>query len=447
MKRRRWFEIHSWLGVMTGLLLFVICWSGTVAVLTHEIDWLLNPALRVTPQQERVSWGKIEAAVRRAYPDAQGVSLNAPPYANFAAEVRLDTPVQKNLRVYVDPYTAQVTGVSSFFNVQRFFRSFHMSLFNLWGIGYWIISAFGFFLLASLLAPLWFYRRWWQRFFKLEMSRGARVVWSDAHKLAGLWGGWFVLLMALTGAWWTFEYADVTLGYPNTEPPASSVEAPPLPLDTLMAAAHQAWPALAIGSISLPDDPGSGALSLIGQNEAWLVRDRANRLYLDPGTGAVLAQQSAQRLGWPARWIDTVDPLHFGNFAGFWVKLIWFVFGLGLSGLCLSGIYLHSRRLAAQAGGRQRARWRGTAIALLITAAVLLGSVRPGWIEIKGYGAAIKGVQQWPEVAGAVTVFIVGWIVFTLLLLALCTGWLKRPRRTLPPACSGARRLASHEVV
>ena len=39
------FMIHGWLGLSLGLPLFVICLSGSFAVVSHEIDWLARPFL------------------------------------------------------------------------------------------------------------------------------------------------------------------------------------------------------------------------------------------------------------------------------------------------------------------------------------------------------------------------------------------------------------------
>ena len=43
------FRLLGWIGLNLGLLLFFVCFSGTVATLSHEIDWLLNPAIRAAP--------------------------------------------------------------------------------------------------------------------------------------------------------------------------------------------------------------------------------------------------------------------------------------------------------------------------------------------------------------------------------------------------------------
>lgn len=302
MKARTWFRVHSWLGVVTGLLLFVICWSGTVATVSHEIDWLLDPAKRVEPGERRSPWGDIEHAVRIAYPAAERMSFSAPLYSRAAAQVVVDLPHQKSLRVSVNPYTAEVLGDGSYFNVQRFFRSFHMNLFSgKWG--YYTVFSFGLVLLMSFVTPLVFYKRWWRRFFVLKTDKGGRVFWSDVHKLVGLWSLWFVLAIAVTGVWYLFEALRSDVGdgkgvwtatfkaavhrLPTLD--ATAPHGVPLTLDALLARAKQARPDLDIRNIY--DD--SGYLYIDGQAEHYLVRDRANKLYLDPRDGRVVFDQRA----------------------------------------------------------------------------------------------------------------------------------------------------------
>jgi len=438
MTKRSWFRVHSFTGVITGLMLFVICWSGTFAIISQEIDWLVTPETRVEGGTEPASWGTITNAARAAHPDGEIGWITAPLYARSAAKVYVDTPVQSSLTVHVDPYTAEVQGTWSYFDVQRFFRSFHMNLFGLEvlgiRIGNYLVVAFALTMLTSLVAGLVFYKRWWRRFF--DRPKPGRALWSDLHKLAGLWSIWFVLIIGLTSVWYLFEMARMDVGdgkiawagtgehavhqisQPTSEPSLS-----PLALDRLVAEMRKHRPDLGVTSIAI----GSGTVTFEGQAGHLLVRDRANKIVLDRRTGAVLHDQTPQDYSLYWRWSDTADPLHFGNFAGLSVKLVWFAFGFLLSGLIFTGTLLHARRLVAGAGGG-RHRWPGTLAALSVTLAVLAATVPAGLAEAQVfYGPLVEGERHLPTLAPGVLAVIVAWTAVTVGLIAAWAALLWRP--------------------
>jgi uncharacterized iron-regulated membrane protein len=152
-----------------------------------------------------------------------------------------------------------------------------------------------------------------------------------------------------------------------------------------------------------------------GEGQAALVRDRANVVVLDATSGAPLLVRPAEMLGWPARWVDTADPLHFGNFAGLAGKVVWFVFGAGLSALCLTGAYLHFQRQKRHANIVQRRR--AVIAAYVTTCLVLLAAVIGAVREVSGYGG--------PQPPASVHAFIAIWTVTTVLVLLV---WMRRLR-------------------
>ena len=50
--------------------------------------------------------------------------------------------------------------------------------------------------------------------------------------------------------------------------------------------------------------------------------------------------QLAAELSPAARWVDMADPLHFGDFAGWPVKLLWVFLGLAPAGFVFTGLWL-----------------------------------------------------------------------------------------------------------
>lgn len=450
--RRALFRAHSWIGVFAGLLLFVICWSGTFAVVSNEIDWVLNPDIRAGSGGDKASWSEIERAVKSAFPDGEISGFEAPRTAGFAAQVGVDLPDQQYLRVYVDPHTGEVNGATSYFNVQRFFRSFHMNLFA-GAVGGYVVFILSLFLLASVALPFFFYKRWWRGFLKLETNRGARVFWSDVHKLGGLWSLWFALIIALTGVWYLVEalrgdIGDGKLAWTGTgafavnilPPLESSDRLAEMPLDDLVARARAVRPDLQIRSMWRE----AGYFYVDGQAGHLLARDRANKLYLDPHTGKVAYDQRADDQ--PAWWrlSDTADPLHFGDFAGLASKLVWFAFGLVVSALALTGAWLHAQRLARDAG--RRVAWPGAGLAMAATAVMLAASAWGGVVELLSYGPLVGGARRIPDMPIGVALFIAAWIAATI---AIMCAWMRAlakreaARRPAPHGRSAFARIGS----
>ena len=129
MNKRFWFRIHSFTGVITGLLLFVICWSGTFATVAHEIDWLVTPESQIEVGVNRASWSELFQSVQVAYPDAVFWRVSAPLYPRSAVPFVVNLPHQDLVRIYVDPHTTKILNETSYLNVHRFFRNLHMQFF------------------------------------------------------------------------------------------------------------------------------------------------------------------------------------------------------------------------------------------------------------------------------------------------------------------------------
>lgn len=398
--RSLWWTVHAWAGLKLSLFMAWVMLTGTLATFSVEMDWLARPAMRVTPQDAPLaSWGTLAAAARSAaapagLEGAKVTTVAAPPHGWFAAEA-IAVAESGRYRVYLDPYSGAARGTGAWMSFQRFFREMHRHLLMpaKWGIP--LVCSLSLLLLASLVTGLVSYKKFWRGFLRRPRGGNARRLNGDLHRLAGLWSLWFVALIGLTGLWYLVESLGGDAPYAKT--PSLSGTAPTVTLDAaridaLAARAQAAYPSLRILELRLPDEADE-PIGFFGQADAVLVRDRANGVWLDPSDGRVIEVLRGERLTTHQRISEMADPLHFGTFGGMTTKAIWFVFGIFLTGLCVTGAAIYSLRIANSGQPEER-----------------LAARRHGLIHRMFIG---MGVWRWPAIAavGASLLLIPGWLM------------------------------------
>jgi len=167
--RKILFELHGWIGLNLGLILFVVCLSGTFATLSDEIDMLIDPARRVDTRPSDITeydWTAMMSNLETSFPDGAVQTIYAPGASSrptdrgmTAALAFVAVPSGETRKVSVNPYTGEVLGHTGFFNVERFFRTFHRRLFD-GARGILIVTLTSFFLLASAITGFTFYGGW-----------------------------------------------------------------------------------------------------------------------------------------------------------------------------------------------------------------------------------------------------------------------------------------------
>jgi uncharacterized iron-regulated membrane protein len=272
--RSLWWFVHSWAGLKLAIFMTFILATGTLAVFAHELDWMTTPAMRVAPQPgPQASWGAITQAAQDHVPGGRLQMAWAPIDPWFAAEIWVDTGRDRIERVYVNPWTAEVTGTAGWGNIHRFLRNTHRHLMLPIKYGVPIVSSLSFLLLASLITGLVTYKKFWRGFFRKPNWRDTpRRLTGDLHRLGGLWSLWFVALMIVTGLWYLVEELG---GHAPAHPqPVARLEAASAPagahLDRLIGIGQAAYPSLEIREIRFPTAKGARGLTLTGQADAIL---------------------------------------------------------------------------------------------------------------------------------------------------------------------------------
>lgn len=392
MSNKGWFKLHSFAGFAFGILMLLVCLTGTLAVVSHEIQYLSHQKYRaLSERQGPVPWQVLEQNLAKAYPDYQISNLNVPEQWYLAGSVSLNKPSLNSGSefrfVYFDPASGALTGEGQWGTVSRFLRNIHMYL-SLGSTGKIVVTSLSFLLLVILVSSFYVYRQWWRKGFQLPSGAKAssRTFWSDWHKWTGVWCWGFILLMFLTGLWYFTEHFLLKFKvdhYPKAPKLEQAITYKALSLTELMQAAQKARPELDIRALNYPQSDKAPVV-VTGQDDTLLVRDRANRIYLHPVTADVLKIQKGAELKPVAYISDMADPLHFGNFAGLGVKLLYFVFGFGFTFLVAGGLWMHWLRTKRQQPELMRwLGWTGAVSSVLVATALVVTSVQFSQREVE----------------------------------------------------------------
>ncbi|WP_178371490.1 PepSY-associated TM helix domain-containing protein [Cyclobacterium lianum] len=379
LNKKTLFQLHSWIGIKLSILFFIVCFSGTLATLSNEMDWLFYPAIRASGEGERVPYNQLVDQLQEAYPEG-AISYWLMPKESYLNDIVYIDLQGQRYYVFVDPLSGEVKGDTTV-TFQRFFRDFHYYLFMpFYQIGYFMVLIFSFFLAISLVTAVMFYKKWWKKLFELKSGNGKLMFFRSLHRLIGLWSLPFAILFSLTGIWYFVERTNLgkVSDISNPVPPgldnsgenqtgrfAFSYQ---VDYDKAAQVAKEAIPGLQIRGI-VPTNDVNKPIYFRGTSHVPLVRNRANRVYLDPLSYRPVMVQKAEDIPTVMYLNDIADPLHFGNWGGLSTKILWFLAGLSLSGLVLTGIWIALKRQVKKAGVKPMGRWKyvNWIIALVIT--------------------------------------------------------------------------------
>lgn len=356
---QRLFVLHSWAGIVTGLLLFIVCFSGAVVVFKNEIDLWANPSLAKLPRSETPApLDVVMTQLQTRYPGATVETIALPDAVNpsyfafirergAAANTRTKVALRSDTGTVVGPVDSQLG---------QYLRMLHVFLF--FGPR-WIVGFLGVAMLVLIATGIVIHRKILAELFTQRWGRSFRVVMSDLHKSAGIWGLAFHILIAATGAWLglapLFEQGYKYLAAPAqpaslaaAKPPRKAEGAVPVPmqsLDALHATARQAVPGLQVRYVSLRRwGTADAEVGFTGSLDGHLASTA--RVDLQATTGAPKKVLDPRTAGFWSLVNGLMEPLHFGDFGGLALKWLYFFLGMTPAFLSISGtlIWLDARQ-------------------------------------------------------------------------------------------------------
>ena len=368
MTQRQWFKLHGWCSLPIWILFCFICITGTIAVFSHELTWLFNENARaINPgglPAKPIS--ELVTAVQNAYPSANITTVMT--FESYLINaVIFSTETIPSGIAYVNQYTGEIQEVNQGITFINFMRSLHGWLLFPWqssySVGYYLVSAMSFVMIGALVTGLVIYKRFWRAYTqpKIRAKQGKKTLLTDLHKHGGVWSIWFLIVMSLTGLWYFTQqvmwHADIDI---EAHPPLVEVSdiplgekaEPPVTFADAMKTTEARFPEFRPSYIMMPEH-NRDMYKITGGGDTIFFDDYSYRININPWTGEIASETTPETMGALQTIQHIVDPLHYGNIGGIWTKAIWFIFGLILSAMSITGFLIWGSRTVKAAKERR----------------------------------------------------------------------------------------------
>ncbi|WCE06159.1 PepSY-associated TM helix domain-containing protein [Pseudoxanthomonas sp. JBR18] len=368
---RSFLALHTWVGLIAGMALFIAFYAGAFTVFTHELtQWAPRPAAALRgsapdPAREMAQAQALVDATARAHPSTREAMFlvlagehgpvprifHQPPGDRHTYQYQFDA--QGHVQTL-----PQRTGFVDFLYDLHFTaglpRTLGTYLFGVVSILYGLALVSG----VVIYAPVML-----KDLFALRAGRNIKRLWQDAHNVIGMlslpfhvvfaWSGAVLalgllllvpfqslvfdgkLLQVLESDFWMKPHAE-----------AAGVARPTLPVADLVARAQVALPGLEVSSLAYHDTGDANAqIEVYGEVD----QRRLNTLgmvALNGATGQVQQVMDPRTMSLGTAMLRGLQALHFGSYGHQPVKWLYFVLGLGGAFLFYSGnlLWIEARR-------------------------------------------------------------------------------------------------------
>ncbi|MGK2911715.1 MAG: PepSY-associated TM helix domain-containing protein [Sphingobium sp.] len=511
--------LHTWTGLLFGWLLFAIFVTGTAAYFQEEISRWMRPEVVATAAPAVATQAAIEH-LRSTEPDAENWFITPPSARNPATEifwrpraVEGEPPVRRkhgetSATLDGGGQPVKVRDTRGGFFLYRFHFDLHYMP-VMWAR--YLVGIAAMFMLVAILSGIVTHKKIFADFFMLRFNKGQRS-WLDAHNVTAVFALPFYLMITYTGLvtlatqympWGiaaNYKSPDTFFAelFPDREVATrTGVAAPMVPVVPLMAIASQAWGGAAVGSVQIANPGDRSATITLRRASNSAIGARGEGIVFAGNTGKIIAGSREQ--GGAMATQGVMIGLHAGRYAGWGLRWLYFLSGIGGTIMVGSGLVLWTVKRRAKLpdptrphfgfrlverlniaviaglpaglasyflanrllpiGMAERATWEIDTLFLIWGAVLLWAIARPhrrAWIESLALAsvlfAAVPLVNAFTVPRNMLTGLMTGdWLFvafdIAMLVFAVGFGWAARKAATLRPAKSPRRRRDTQEVL
>ena len=372
---KAWAWVHKWSSLSSTVFMLLLCITGLPLIFHHEIGHLLGTeveAPKMTADTPRASLDRVLEVARAKHPDrvVQFVSQAEDDDAKwFVTLTPTPAPTEDFKSVVVDARTAEVLGQPKFdegFMWVMF--KLHVDLFA--GLsGKLFLGFMGLLLLVAIVSGVVLYAPFMRKldFGTVRRGKRPRLRWLDLHNLLGIVTLVWAFTVGATGMintwadllikYWQYDKLTVLMAPYKDQPVVPAAERGSVQRSLEVAMAHA--PSMKPSFIAFPgtafSSPHHNAVFLRG-NEPLTSR-LLQPVLVDAKTNELTA---APELPWYLTGLLLSQPLHFGDYGGMPMQILWALLDIATIIVLGSGLYLWLKKgkrtvPAAQAVGTSEA--------------------------------------------------------------------------------------------
>ena len=354
---KAWAWTHKWSSLVSTLFMLLLCLTGLALIFHHEIGHLLGTEAEAPAMREATPMANLDDVLRVAqarHPERHPQFLFRDPdeknvwFASFGATPNATENIKS---VAVDARTAKVLAEPDFESgfIYIMFK-LHVDLFADLP-GKLFLGFMGLLLVIAIVSGVVLYAPFMRRldFGTVRRERSTRVKWLDLHNLLGIVSlAWFFVVGAtgIINTWadlvlkyWQFDQmTQMTAPYRGLPPPTQFGS-----LAAAVRTAEAREPDMEIGFVAFPgtlfSSPHHYAVFMRG------VTPFTERLIKPVLLDAQTARFTDSRdMPWYVTALLVSQPLHFGDYGGMPMKILWAALDIITIIVLGSGLYLWWQR-------------------------------------------------------------------------------------------------------
>lgn len=356
MKKKTLWKLHHWLGLYTGIILIVLSISGAIAVFKQEIDKTLNPSLYKITKSEGEQWHTLQEVYEYFKPTQdslfrlkhKALNIRVPedkysPYIfNYVYKAGgIKKVLQNEQREYfINPYSLKTTYRDRQKTFTHYIRSFHVHLYEFY-LGRFITGFFGVALFLSIITGFLIYGNFMKkRSFGSIRTEKPRQKWADIHKLVGILALFFNLIISITGASLGLEKL---VSKPDKKAVLAEKKEPYIEPDyvKVLQVTKENFKELIPNQIVNENSKITVYGIILGQ---IYQREGGNRIVISKKNYQVIEKRDIAKMAVKTKLYYAQEGLHYGDFGGVWIKILYTFFGLITGVLSIIGYYLYYKR-------------------------------------------------------------------------------------------------------